>query len=68
MDGWCANVISIYNDKYIIAVNSSFGSIYLINIENKKSPYILQKLNNMGEEWLCICTYSDYSYGFIGSD
>ena len=67
LDGWLNNVYTVYNDKFVIAVNASYGSIYLINVEDKKSPYILSKLKNYGEEYLCICIYDDYSYGFVGS-
>jgi hypothetical protein len=68
MDGWLANIFSIKKDSYIVGVNSSYGSVYLVDIRDKKNPWILSKLNNVGEEWLCVCVFSDNTYAFLGSD
>jgi hypothetical protein len=35
LDGWLNYVLPLFDDKYVIAVNSSYGSLYLINIEDK---------------------------------
>ena len=50
-----------------MVVNSDGGSLYLLNIIDKKNPLIVSKLNLSNEDCFCSCILDDLSYSIIGS-
>jgi hypothetical protein len=40
IDGWVNNILPVYNDKYILGINTSYGQLFLANIEDIYNPVL----------------------------
>ncbi|EAR80868.2 hypothetical protein TTHERM_02326960 (macronuclear) [Tetrahymena thermophila SB210] len=68
LDGWAQSVISIFNQKYLLATQIEKGELVIINIEDLENPYIQSKLQFPDENSNSVCLTPDQkSAYFIGN-
>lgn len=55
LKGWVQMLVTLYNEKYIAAVQQDKGQIALINIEDLSNPYVQQLVEFQNESSTSIC-------------